>query len=137
MEGRRVISHVLDTCAVLDLASGRWTDPAARKALAAATDPVILAVSVWELARKLRLGKIKLPCPQEGVAAFVGEIAARHSLRVVPLDSETCNDAEMLPPHHEDPFDRMIIALAARAGCPVFTTDRRFDAYSVEVIRQK
>jgi PIN domain nuclease of toxin-antitoxin system len=132
-----VISHVLDTCAVLDLASGRWTDPAARRILSAATDPVVLCVSVWELARKLRIGKIELPCPLSGVAAFVEEIAERHKLRVVPLDAETCGDAEMLPPHHEDPFDRMIIALAVRAGCPVFTTDRRFDAYAVEVIRQR
>lgn len=132
-----MISHVLDTCAVLDLASGRWTDPAARDALSAATDPVILAVSVWELARKLRLGKIRLPCPQAGVAGFVEKIAVRHSLRVVALDAETCGHAEMLPPHHEDPFDRMIIALAVRAGCPVFTTDRRFDAYPVEVIGQR
>ena len=132
-----MISHVLDTCAVLDLASGRWTDTAAREALVAATDPVILSVSVWELARKLRIGKIKLPCPQSGVAEFVEKIATRHKLRVAPLDAETCGNAEMLPPHHEDPFDRMIIALAVRAGCPVFTTDRRFDAYPVKVIRQR
>jgi PIN domain nuclease of toxin-antitoxin system len=132
-----VISHVLDTCAVLDLASGRWTDPKARDALSVAPDPVVLSVSVWELARKLRIGKIKLPCPQSGVAGFVGKIASRHKLRVVPLDAETCSDAEMLPPHHEDPFDRMIIALALRSACPVFTTDRRFDAYPVEVIRQR
>jgi PIN domain nuclease of toxin-antitoxin system len=122
---------------VLDLASGRWTDTAAREALVAATDPVILSVSVWELARKLRIGKIKLPCPQSGVAEFVEKIATRHKLRVAPLDAETCGNAEMLPPHHEDPFDRMIIALAVRAGCPVFTTDRRFDAYPVKVIRQR
>ena len=132
-----MISHVLDTCAVLDLASGRWTDPKARDALSVAPDPVVLCVSVWELARKLRIGKIKLPCPQSGVAEFVEKIATRHKLRVAPLDAETCGNAEMLPPHHEDPFDRMIIALAVRAGCPVFTTDRRFDAYPVKVIRQR
>ncbi len=132
-----MISHVLDTCAVLDLASGRWTDPAARSELCAATDPVILCVSVWELARKLRLGKIGLPCPQSGVAGFVEEIARRHQLRVVPLEADLCAGAEMLPPHHEDPFDRMIIALAARDGCPVFTTDRQFEAYPVQVIRQR
>lgn len=132
-----MISHVLDTCAVLDLASGRWTDPEAREALSTAPDPVVLCVSVWELARKLRLGKIKLPCPQSGVAAFVEKIAARHSLRIVPLDADICAAAELLPPHHEDPFDRMIIALAVRANCPVFTTDRGFSPYAVEVIRQR
>jgi PIN domain nuclease of toxin-antitoxin system len=137
VEERRVISHVLDTCAVLDLAAGRWSDPAARSELSAADDPVILCVTVWELARKLRLGKIILPCPQAGVAAFVEEIARRHQLRVVPLDADLCNAAEMLPAGHEDPFDRMIIALAVRAKCPVFTTDSHFDGYPVAVIRQR
>ncbi|MFM7374617.1 MAG: type II toxin-antitoxin system VapC family toxin [Chthoniobacterales bacterium] len=132
-----MISHVLDTCAVLDLASGRWSDPVARESLSSASDPVVLCVSVWELARKLRLGKIKLPCQQSDVAAFAEKIAARHSLRIVPLDVDICAAAEMLPPHHEDPFDRMIIALAVRAGCPIFTTDRKFDRYPVEIIRQR
>lgn len=132
-----MISHVLDTCAVLDLASGRWSDPVARESLSAASDPVVLCVSVWELARKLRLGKIKLPCQQSGVAAFVEKIAARHRLRVVSLDADTCSEAEMLPPHHEDPFDRMIITLAIRAHCPVFTTDRKFDDYPVEIVRHR
>lgn len=132
-----MISHVLDTCAILDLASGRWREPLAREALSAANDPVVLCVSVWELARKLRLGKIKLPCQQSGVTAFVEKIATRHRLRVVSLGADTCGDAEMLPPHHEDPFDRMIIALAVRAGCPVFTTDRKFDDYPIDIIRQR
>lgn len=132
-----MISHVLDTCAVLDLASGRWTDSVARKELSIAADPVVLSVTVWELARKLRLGKIKLPCAVSETAEFVSEVAKRHDLRILPLAAEICAAAEMLPAHHEDPFDRMIIALAVRAGCPVFTTDRQFDAYPVAIIKHR
>ena len=132
-----MISHVLDTCAVLDLASGRWSAAPAREKLAEADHPVILCVTVWELARKLRLGKIRLPCQQSGVAKFVDQIARRHDLRVVSLDADLCAGAELLPPHHEDPFDRMIIALAVREGCPVFSTDRHFESYPIKVIRQR
>ena len=132
-----MISHVLDTCAVLDLASGRWTDAVARKELSIAADPVVLSVTVWELARKLRLGKIKLPCAVSETAEFASEIAKRHDLRILPLAAEICAAAETLPAHHEDPFDRMIIALAVHAGCPVFTTDRQFDAYPVSVIKHR
>ena len=45
-------------------------------------------------------------------------------------------DFTVLPAHHEDPFDRMILALASQWKVPVFTTDRRFEKYPVEVIRQ-
>lgn len=132
-----MISHVLDTCAVLDLASGRWTDAVARKELSHASDPVVLSLTAWELARKLRLGKIKLPCTVSETAEFVSEVAKRHQLRIIPLDADLCCAAEMLPPHHEDPFDRMILALAVRCFCPVFTTDRQFDSYPVTIIRPR
>ncbi len=132
-----MISHVLDTCAVLDLAAGRWTAPKARAALASARHPVVLAVTVWEIARKLRLGKLALPCGQSGVLAFVQAVCSRHVLHLEPLAPETCEGAELLPPIHEDPFDRMILARAFAANCPVFTTDERFACYPVQVIRQR
>jgi PIN domain nuclease of toxin-antitoxin system len=131
-----MISHVLDTCALLDLAAGRWTSRPARRALTEAADPVILSLTVWEIARKLRLGKLQLPCAQAEVLEFVEAVCARHRLRVVPAAQDICHAAELLPPHHEDPFDRMIIALARQHGCPVFTTDARFALYPVEVIAQ-
>jgi PIN domain nuclease of toxin-antitoxin system len=132
-----VISHVLDTCALLDLAAGRWTDQAARAELSGARDPVVLCVSVWEMARKLRVGRLQLPCEQAGILEFAEAVCERHQLRLVPLSAEICHAAELLPPHHEDPFDRMIIALAGQEGCPVFTTDRRFSDYPVRVLSQR
>ena len=109
-------SHVLDTCALLDLAAGRWTDATARTELQRAEHPVVLSVSVWEIARKLRLGKLALPCDQRGVLDFVRAVCQRHSLHLAPLPAEVCHEAKLLPPHHEDPFDRMIIAAADAAG---------------------
>ena len=132
-----MISHILDTCALLDLASGRWTDPTAREELKSAKRPVVLCVSVWEIARKLRLGKLGLPCEQAGVIDFVRRICERHQLHLEILSAEICHRAELLPPYHEDPFDRMIIALATEAQCPVFTTDRQFKDYAIRVIVQK
>ena len=132
-----MISHVLDTCALLDLAAGRWTSPAARAELQEAAAPVVLSVAVWEIARKLRLGKLALPCDQRGVLAFVRAVCERHQLQLVPLTPEVCHEAEMLPPHHEDPFDRMIIGMALAARVPVFTTDPKFEAYAVKVISHR
>ncbi len=132
-----MISHVLDTCALLDLAAGRWTEPTARAALAAADAPVVLCVSVWEIARKRRLGKLALPCDQRGVLDFVQAVCDRHDLELLPLSAATCHEAGLLPPHHEDPFDRMILALALGARAPIFTTDPKFAAYAAQVIAHR
>lgn len=127
-------THVLDTCALLDLAAGRWTQTRARRALTAAKEPVVLAVSVWEIARKLRVGKLALPCGQGEVLAFVEDVCRHHALSLVALEAGVCEAAELLPPHHEDPLDRMIIAAAMGVGAPVFTIDPRFAEYGASVL---
>jgi len=132
-----MISHVLDTCALLDLAAGRWTARAAREELQEATAPIVLSVTVWEIARKLRLGKLALPCDQRDVLTFVRAVCKRYRLELAPLTAEVCHEAELLPSHHEDPFDRMIIALALSSHAPVFTTDPKFASYSPRVIRHR
>jgi PIN domain nuclease of toxin-antitoxin system len=137
MEGRVVTSHVLDTCALLDLAAGRWSRPLAQAALQRAAYPVVLSLSVWEIARKLRLGKLDLQCEQGGVLDFVRDVCRRYDVHLIPVGPEICQEAELLPPHHEDPFDRMIIAAARLARAPIFTTDPKFARYLVEVLPQR
>lgn len=132
-----MMSHVLDTCAFLDLVSGRWTRRAAQRELEHATDPVLLSVSVWEMARKARVGRLKLPCDQPEILEFVHAVCERYQIRLVSLDARICHLSELLSAVHEDPFDRMIIALAVNEGCPVFTTDERFAAYPVRIISQR
>lgn len=136
MERLRVITHVLDTCALLDLAAWRWSELEARCELKTARRPVVLAGSVWEIARKLRVGKLTLPCSQDGVLDFVEQVCARYRLFLVALTADVCHAAELLPPHHEDLFDRMILALAIKDSATVFTADRRFEQYPIRVHRQ-
>lgn len=131
-----MITHVLDTCALLDLTTERWTNPAARVELEQAEKPVLLAVSVWEISRKSRLGKLSLPCEFSDVYNFTLNVCRHYEIDLITMDGEICHRAELLDPHHEDPFDRMILALADKWQVPVFSTDRRFENYSVEVIRQ-
>ncbi len=131
-----MISHVLDTCAFLDLTTERWSAPDACEALQQAERPVLLAVSVWEIARKCRVGKLRLPCGLSEVHAFILKVCQHHQIELLALDSEICHGAELLDPFHEDPFDRMILALALKWEVPVFTTDRQFEKYPVVVIRQ-
>jgi PIN domain nuclease of toxin-antitoxin system len=42
---------------------------------------------------------------------------------------------EHLPPHHADPFDRLLIAQALAENLPIVTGDRQLEIYDVRVIR--
>ena len=131
------MTHVIDTCAFLDLLAGRWENASAKKVLKSAEAPVLLSVSAWEIARKVRIGKLKLPCSQAGLHDFLMESSRHFELRWVDLSTEICHASELLPPLHDDPFDRMILALASLHAVPVFTSDAGFEAYPVQIIRHR
>lgn len=130
-------THVLDTCAFLDLVSERWTAASICEAFRQSPHPVILSVTVWEIARKFKLGKLTLPCEQEQILEWAREVCRHFRLEMEPLTGEVCHLAETLPLHHRDPFDRMIIARAHAANCPVITSDREFEPYEVQVLRHR
>jgi PIN domain nuclease of toxin-antitoxin system len=85
------------------------------------------AASIWELAIKQAMGKLDVPpslldtLTQEGFVEL--PISATHGLI-----------AAALPPHHRDPFDRMIVAQAQSKGLTVVTGDGRIAAYGVPVL---
>lgn len=89
------------------------------------------AASSWEIAIKHGLGKITLPDPpmeyvpsRMAVTGVQGlEIQHAHALAVTDL-----------PPHHRDPFDRLIIAQAALEGLTVLTADPVFSRYTDDAI---
>lgn len=83
------------------------------------------AVNLWELALKRARGRLRFEDQDmlDGVAAqnFVElPVTTRHGL-----------EAAALPPHHADPFDRMLIAQARLEGLTLVTSDRQFWQYRV------
>jgi PIN domain nuclease of toxin-antitoxin system len=128
---------ILDTCAFLDLVAERWTASRVISTFKEAQHPVILSITVWEISRKLGLGKLDLPCEQTGVLSFVREVCDHYSISILPVSDVICHEAELMPLHHRDPFDRMILAATKVAGCAVVTTDRNFELYDVKVLTQR
>ena len=123
---------ILDTCALLFLASGdRRLSRALRERLSKAPARWFCAISGFELALKHRQRKLRLPLPP---LPWLRAVAERYALTEVPLDSALCAAAALLPPHHRDPCDRFIIAAAQRLGVPVVTVDLKFSDYGVEVL---
>lgn len=88
------------------------------------------AASAWELSIKARLGKLHLPSPPaECIPTFI----AKQGLRPLPVTNLHAVKVYDLPPHHHDPFDRLIIAQAITEEMVVMTADRDFRKYPVEL----
>lgn len=123
---------LLDTHAFLWLVSGdRRLSPTARRALEAAkAQPLLSVASVWELAIKSSLGRLTLPEPLD---AYLAKKLATN-LRLLSIDLPHVVAVERLPFHHQDPFDRVLVAQALTERLPIVTRDREFRKYGVEVI---
>jgi PIN domain nuclease of toxin-antitoxin system len=83
-----------------------------------------------ELAIKQTIGKLRLPTPfQTGFALAFAEVVRQISATTLMLDMGHIDRLSLLPLHHRDPFDRLIISQAINEGLTVVTRDKAFEAY--------
>jgi len=123
---------ILDTCAVLWLASGdKRLSHSALKEINAAAVVYVSAISGFEIAIKVAKGKLKLPHPPQ---EWFEKVVAHHGLVILPLELNVCIAAAQLPEIHNDPCDRFIIAAAKLHDLTAVTTDQQFEKYGVTVI---
>lgn len=87
----------------------------------------ISAATIWELAIKAALGRL-----DTGGADLAEEIAANGFVEL-PISARHAAAAGALPRHHDDPFDRMLIAQARTEELVLVTRDRAFRAYEVAI----
>jgi PIN domain nuclease of toxin-antitoxin system len=126
------VPMILDTCALLWLASGsKKLSRATLKEINAAAAVYVSAISGFEISLKISKGRLELSHPAED---WFEQIAEHHGLTVLPLGLDVCITAAKLPPIHDDPFDRFIIATAKLNSLSVVTTDEQFEKYGVEVL---
>lgn len=100
-------------------------------ALIAQRDNVSLvsAVSAWEIATKVRLGR--LPAAGDLAQSFVADVT-RERMEILAFSAEHGIRAGSLLGPHQDPFDRVLIAQALAENVPIVSNDRAFDQYDVE-----
>lgn len=89
------------------------------------------AASAWEIAIKAASGKLTLPEPP---ALFVPRRMAEQGLRELPVSQVHALAVFALPPHHRDPFDRLLIAQASLEGMILITADRMFERYIAQLL---
>jgi PIN domain nuclease of toxin-antitoxin system len=122
--------------ALLDTHTLLWwlsDDPALTKSarkLIADTGNLILvsAASAWEIATKVRLGK--LPAGMDLVSDFAGQLK-REGFEMLAISWDHAIRAGSLPGPHRDPFDRMLIAQAQAENIPMLSNEALFDVYGV------
>lgn len=124
---------LLDTQCWLWMAAApeRFSEPS--RALIENTDNelYVSAATAWEIAIKHSLGKLRLPEPPvRYVPARMG------TLRTLALSVEHAHalQVSVLPLHHRDPFDRLLIAQAQVEDLPILTADPLFSRYDVALI---
>lgn len=87
-------------------------------------DCYVSAASVWEIAIKRALGKLRAP---EDLSGRV----ERDGFTALPVTLFHGERAGALPPIHRDPFDRMLVAQAQAEGLTIVTSDGTIPQYSV------
>lgn len=87
--------------------------------------------SSWEIAVKVSTGKLGLDRPLHRLFA---DLVGEQGVVVLPIGHQHCARVAELPPHHRDPFDRMLVAQAQQERVPILTADPKLGAYDVETV---
>jgi PIN domain nuclease of toxin-antitoxin system len=113
---------LLDTCVILWLSGdSSLISPPVRRALVAPGQQVfVLAISAYEIGQKARRGLLKLPKP---IDQWFESVKIQHSLEELPVTGLIASRATLLPPIHQDPFDRLLIAAAQVQNLTLATPD--------------
>jgi PIN domain nuclease of toxin-antitoxin system len=119
---------LLDTHALLWWLADEGLTDQARNAIADPANIVMVsAASAWEISIKKALGKLSAPNDLERQIDASGFTA-------LPISVTHGVAAGQLPRHHDDPFDRMLIAQAFAEGLTIVTHDKRFADYNVAML---
>ena len=119
---------LLDTHALLWWLADEGLIPQAREAIADPANLVaVSAASAWEISIKKALGKLSAPDDLEQQVQTSGFIP-------LPITIAHALAAGQLSRHHEDPFDRMLVAQAIAEGMTIVTRDKRFEDYDVTLV---
>ncbi|MCG5058646.1 MAG: type II toxin-antitoxin system VapC family toxin [Limnoraphis sp. WC205] len=122
-------AFLLDTHAFIWLTENDSSLPNDLRVMIDTADLVYLSIaSLWEIAIKLKIGKLSLQRSYE----TIGSAIDTSDILMLPISFADTVQVRNLPLHHGDPFDRMLISQAINHSLVIISTDSKFDAYSVQ-----
>ncbi len=89
----------------------------------------ISIVSLWEIAIKVNLNKLKIGMDFGDLPEYL----IKNNFEILNLKFAHLTLLSELGSHHRDPFDRLIIAQAITEDMTVISSDKHFQAYALRV----
>lgn len=123
-------AYLLDTHALLWwLGDPSQLSDQARTVIADPEHRILLsAASAWEMSIKQRLGRLDFPPNLE-------EVLEKDQIEPLPITIAHALGVGSLPMHHQDPFDRMLIAQAKHEQLILITRDAQIEQYEVQTLK--
>ncbi|MBD2175499.1 type II toxin-antitoxin system VapC family toxin [Pseudanabaena sp. FACHB-1998] len=89
----------------------------------------VSAVSLWEIAIKINIGKLNILTSFEAIKENMNAL----NIQELPIEFDDSLAYIGLPilKEHKDPFDRMIVSQAMRRSLTLVSADKKLDAYPV------
>ncbi|HTD24443.1 MAG TPA: type II toxin-antitoxin system VapC family toxin [Terriglobales bacterium] len=127
------MSYLLDTVIFLwSIGAKEKLNQRAQELLVDPNQEIYLsAVSSWEISLKIALGKLSLPGPAK---QYIPERLQSWGIQPLSITHSHALAVGDLPPHHRDPFDRMLIAQARVEKMVLLTSDHQLSKYDVEIV---
>ncbi|HEY9645997.1 MAG TPA: type II toxin-antitoxin system VapC family toxin [Chroococcidiopsis sp.] len=91
-------------------------------------DLYVSVASLWEIAIKLGLEKLSLKVSFQDFQGLLEQF----SIKILPILFEDTVSYVMLPLHHRDPFDRILVAQSITHSLTLISRDVAFDAYPIQ-----
>lgn len=89
---------------------------------------LVSAVVGWEIAIKVGAGKMK----PRSILERLDSMLEQQSFSELPITLEMAVRAGLLPLHHRDPFDRLLVAQAQALDVAILSADAVLDRYDVK-----
>jgi len=124
------VRFLLDTHALLWWLDGdSRLSPKARSLLGDENTTVFVsAASAWEIATKVRIGKLQGAVE---VAERFSEVIGQQGFKSLDISIEHAKRAGLLPGKHRDPFDRMLVAQSQTEDVALVSNEKIFDQFGI------
>lgn len=124
------MDHLVDTCTLIFFLedSPRLPERVARRIEDPASRSLVSLASLWEIAIKSALGNLQVDW---GDRADLPEVLSKVGFEMISPGWQAMRRAAILPQHHRDPFDRLLVAESQIRGLPVLSCDPKLDAYGI------
>ena len=90
----------------------------------------ISMASLWEISIKISIGKLKIKQSIQDLAGF----CSQYGIDIIDITPACCDTMINLPFIHNDPFDRIIIAMAKVNEYAILTKDGMISKYDVKTV---